>query len=386
MSAKKLILLVEDEPDIGQKMVQIIEALKNDQEELLYQVIWAQNGYDALKLFKKHNGVFSFIHPKIECIFLDLRMPKMDGQQCLEQIRKIEKMKILSRLTPVVFLTAYEDDEKWASALLGMATDYLKKPVSPGQLKGTLKIILEEKNIEILNKITRDKGLYKRDQYQIKNTSAPSANIIHFSKKFLGQKTIMLLEDEEDVAVKIIEIIQNITDQKGRQLYKVVWGRNGVEGIKLLRKHRSFLGFARNKIQCILLDIRMPEMDGLQFLKNLRGIEKSRKLFLSTTIPVVLLTAYEDEDKWYDAQYNLVCEYLVKPISPAKLIETLHRIFFNYDAGSMAADFKEKAKSRQDMYNAQSFDVAQEIKNVEEEIAFQEDLDNFIDRKASKQD
>src|SRR5258706_14834642 len=89
------------------------------------------------------------------------------------------------------------------------------------------------------------------------------------------KKTIMVVDDNPD----IITIVKTILEGRG---YTVFSASSGAELLNMLPNHKADL---------IILDIMMPEMDGLEVLTRLKGNTET------ATIPVILLTAnvqYED--------------------------------------------------------------------------------------------
>ncbi len=121
----KIILLVEDNPDDVQLT---LRALKKS--NIMNDVIVAQDGIEALDyLFGSgaHAGRDTKILPQV--ILLDLKMPKMDGLEVLQRIRKDERTTLL----PVVVLTtSSEDRDRVESYKLG-ANSYVRKPVDFNQ-------------------------------------------------------------------------------------------------------------------------------------------------------------------------------------------------------------------------------------------------------------
>ena len=88
-------------------------------------------------------------------------------------------------------------------------------------------------------------------------------------------KTIMVVDDNPD----IITIVKTILEGKG---YTVLSASSGPELLNLLKNQKPDL---------IILDIMMPEMDGLEVLSQLKAVSET------ATVPVILLTAkvqYED--------------------------------------------------------------------------------------------
>ena len=74
----------------------------------------------------------------------------------------------------------------------------------------------------------------------------------------------------------------------------------------------------QNRYQLILLDIAMPEMDGLQFLEIVREHEKKAGIQIGQGIPIIMVTAYKQP---FLEAFNLGCDdYILKPVNPDELI------------------------------------------------------------------
>lgn len=118
---------------------------------------------------------------------------------------------------------------------------------------------------------------------------------------------ILLIDDEKDFGYFVKANLQ----LGGR--YDVAVATNGKKGISLARKHKPDL---------ILLDIMMPKTDGFEVLKRLKEDEKTMP------IPVIMLTA-KDDDEYRIKATGLYCDdYIVKPVGLEPLqskIETILR-------------------------------------------------------------
>ena len=74
----------------------------------------------------------------------------------------------------------------------------------------------------------------------------------------------------------------------------------------------------------ICLDIMMPEMDGLECLKALRGIEREMKVAPKNEVKIFMITAIDSMKSVMEAYYRGGCTaYMVKPIDREKLYATL---------------------------------------------------------------
>jgi two-component system, OmpR family, alkaline phosphatase synthesis response regulator PhoP len=109
---------------------------------------------------------------------------------------------------------------------------------------------------------------------------------------------ILLVDDEQD----ILEIVGYNLTQEG---YKIVTASNGREAIAVARKERP---------QLIIMDVMMPEMDGMEACENIRKIPE-----LSNVIIAFLTARSEDYSQvaGFDAGAD---DYIAKPIKPKLLV------------------------------------------------------------------
>jgi CheY-like chemotaxis protein len=120
------------------------------------------------------------------------------------------------------------------------------------------------------------------------------------------QKTnILILEDHDSVRLLLG------TTFRGEN-YHVVTKRDGIEGMAWLA--------AGNIPNMIILDINMPRLNGLDFM---RQINKSG---LYKDIPVMMLTANEDEDDIFEAFALGIQNYVQKPFNPVALKDKVRKI------------------------------------------------------------
>jgi len=116
------ILLVDDEPNI-------VMALEYALKKKGYDVLIARDGEEALQIFKN-------IKPCL--VVLDIMMPKMDGFEVLEHIKKDE-----NDTSKVIFLSAKNKEEDIQKGLDAGADDYFTKPFSTKKLIEKIKTICQ---------------------------------------------------------------------------------------------------------------------------------------------------------------------------------------------------------------------------------------------------
>ena len=116
---------------------------------------------------------------------------------------------------------------------------------------------------------------------------------------------ILLVEDDQIDQMNVKRAFE-----RNKIMNPLYIAENGVEALEMLRDGR-----VPDERRLILLDLNMPRMNGIEFLKTLRADEK-----LGAT-PVVVLTTSNDEQDKVQA-YNLnVAGYLVKPVTFSNFVE-----------------------------------------------------------------
>ncbi len=133
MSQEKILIIDDD----SQIRTLLSERLRFHQ----YRVITAEDGQDGLDKFKKEGA---------DLVLLDLMMPKLDGIETLNRLKKEEPEVI------VIMMTAFGTIEKAVEAMKKGAYDFIPKPCEPEHILLTIEKALERKNL------VREKEYLKR--------------------------------------------------------------------------------------------------------------------------------------------------------------------------------------------------------------------------------
>ena len=112
------LLLVDDEP-VNLRVLR--QVLQDD-----YQLVFAKNGQEALRVALEKLPAL---------ILLDIMMPDMTGLEVCEHLKQQEQ----TRIIPVIFVTALNDQTDEARGLEAGAVDYISKPISPAVVKARVK-------------------------------------------------------------------------------------------------------------------------------------------------------------------------------------------------------------------------------------------------------
>jgi CheY-like chemotaxis protein len=118
----------------------------------------------------------------------------------------------------------------------------------------------------------------------------------------------VLIVDDEPVTLRVMEW----TIKKGG--YTVVIGGNGREALEAA---------GREKPDLIVMDVAMPEMDGLTALKLLKSDP------VTARIPVIMLTGRGRAPTRLETECSGAALFLTKPFSPSRLLDEIHRLAGN---------------------------------------------------------
>jgi YesN/AraC family two-component response regulator len=123
----------------------------------------------------------------------------------------------------------------------------------------------------------------------------------------MDKQTILIVDDEK----KIVELLKE-TISKMSKSYEVLEAYNGKEALGIIEKE---------KIDLVLLDIKMPVMSGVQVLSELHN----KKLW----VPIIILTAYNVSDIEIKFQEFGIVDYLSKPLDMVMLKSTIEQVLKN---------------------------------------------------------
>jgi two-component system response regulator len=132
----------------------------------------------------------------------------------------------------------------------------------------------------------------------------------------MKNKKILLVEDNPDDVKLTLRALE-----KSRIANEVVVAQDGVEAMEYLNGQGKFAGRDTSVLpQVVLLDLKMPKMDGLEFLKRIRAEERTRLL------PVVVLTT-SSEDRDRVESYKLGANsYVRKPVDFKQFVESVQHL------------------------------------------------------------
>jgi CheY-like chemotaxis protein len=147
-------MVVDDEVDVAN----VISSVVRDSGK--YAVLTANSAKEALEQLAKNKVFFGLGGNRIRFIFLDIKMPEMDGLTFLDKVRKEFGEDI-----GVSMLTAWEDEEKWDKATSGFVVNYIKKPFKGHEILSTLDNFFAGKDAKMVLD-TFEKHIEKREEFK----------------------------------------------------------------------------------------------------------------------------------------------------------------------------------------------------------------------------
>ena len=229
------------------------------------------SGEDAVELVRiRHTRREDF-----NLILVDWKMPGMDGVEVTRQIRSI-----VGNNTPIIILTSYNWEDIEGEAREAGVDSFASKPLFAGTVLDEFRAAFRKKN------------------------SKPARPTVD-----LRGRRILLAEDVE-INAEIIMMVLSTREMN------VDHAQNGKEAVAMYQDHGP--GY----YDAVLMDMRMPEMDGLEATRTIRASGQAD----AKTIPVIALTANAfDEDVQRSMQAGLNA-HLSKPVEPDLLFETLEEL------------------------------------------------------------
>ena len=228
----------------------------------------ALSGAEGLEMVRLHHAR----RDPFNLILVDWKMPEMDGLETTRAIRAA-----VGDETPVIILTSYSWDDIAEEAKEAGVDTFVAKPLFAGTVLDEFREAFNRKNTQLVKETADLKG-----------------------------RRILLAEDV-DVNAEIMMMVLSMREME------VDHAENGKIAVDMFAEHEP------DYYAAILMDMRMPEMDGLEATRVIRGMDRED----AKTIPIIALTANAfDEDVQRSLQAGLNA-HLSKPVEPEALFRTL---------------------------------------------------------------
>jgi CheY-like chemotaxis protein len=262
---RRSLLIVED--DARERESQVALLADDDIE-----VASVATGTEALELLRAR---------QFDCVVLDLRLPDISGVELLSQIQQDPAL----REVPIVVSTGKELTADEEADIRKMAKSIVLKGVqSPERL-------LDETAL-FLHRVVANLPEHKQRMLER----------LHHTDEALVGKQVLVVDDD----ARNIFALSSLLERRGMN---VISASNGEEAIALIQDNPT--------LSLVLMDIMMPEMDGYETMRRIRGQPEFRML------PIIALTAKAmkgDREKCLEAGAS---DYIAKPVNMDQLLSLL---------------------------------------------------------------
>ena len=305
----RLNVLVVDDNSAAREI--LAEALKG----VTSHVDVVSSGAEAVAAVKQHDASAPY-----DLVFMDWRMPGMDGLQATRHIKSDETLK---QQPAIVMVTAFGREEvREESERLGIDS-FLVKPVTKSMLVDTMVTLFAPSAEETAHAAMDDRH----------------------AGRLTGAR-ILLAEDNEINQQIAVELLEGVGA-------RITVANNGQEAVDHLQREPT-------AFDLVLMDLQMPVMGGYEATVKIRSGAAFTKL------PIIAMTAHatiEEKQKCLDAGMN---DHISKPIDPNALFETVGRFYKPLTVQQEQTSNIERSTSNiQRLDGAPSLDVGSSMLNVE---------------------
>ena len=260
------VLIVDDDPIACDHAVLVLEKVGISSEI-------ATSGAEALEMIKLRHAR----REPYNLILVDWMMPEMDGIETTRRIRSV-----IGNESAIIMLTAYKWDDILDEAVTAGVDSFIAKPLFAANVVDEFK-----------DAVKRKKKAAEKEAHNVD----------------LSGKTVLVAEDVEINS----DILKMVLQMREINSEVAVNGRIAVD---------MFSSHPEGYYAAILMDMRMPEMDGLEATRKIRSLERPD----AKSIPIIALTANAFDD---DVQRSLQAglnAHLTKPVKPEALFQTLEEL------------------------------------------------------------
>lgn len=217
-----------------------------------YHALGAKDGEEAMSLVKSDS---------LDLVIADVRMPKMNGLSLLKNLKN------MNPCLPVLIITGYNFTYTKEQAMQSGADGFLAKPFRIGKIE------------ELMRKALGVKATAQDKPYRLKK--------------------ILVVDDDDQLRDMLLEVLGSLD-------YFPIGVHDGEEALNQLRVQDFDL---------VISDIRMPKMDGLTLLRNIKEMDPE--------LPVVMITAFSSACPAQKAIHDGADGYLAKPFRIEKIDELM---------------------------------------------------------------
>lgn len=258
------VLIVDDDEVVGEQASLILENIGA-------KCLWVDSGRKAVDEVR----VRMYEHAMFDIAMIDWKMPDMDGLETTRRIRQL-----VGPDTLIIIISAYDWSGIQQEAIAAGANAFISKPLFASNICDTLQHVC---------------------------TKQDAHHVAQENKEMQG-KRVLLVEDNELNS----EIARELLEMQG---IEVDTAENGKIAVSMIEAREPYYYYA------VLMDIRMPVMDGLEATRRIRAMRDER-----SAVAIIAMSANAFEEDKAKAKEAGMDGYLVKPVRVEELYAQLKNL------------------------------------------------------------
>ena len=260
------LLLVDDDPGIRASVTQLLGGSDD------VNVIAVGSGEEAIAALANRH---------FDCVVLDLGLPEMSGMALLEKVKKQKRYQSL----PVILFTGREFTSEQEQKMRTYAQSIVVK------------------DAQSLERLVDETALFlHRPEVALPPEQRQMIEQLHRTDTVFEKKKVLIVDDD----VRNVFALTSALEGHGME---IVFAENGKEGIERLSNHPD--------VALVLMDVMMPEMDGYETTRAIRGMSAFERL------PIIALTAKAMKGDREKSIASGASDYITKPVDIDTLLSLM---------------------------------------------------------------
>jgi HAMP domain-containing protein/signal transduction histidine kinase/CheY-like chemotaxis protein len=264
----------------GVKRLLVVED-DETQRDSIVELIGSEDDVEITAVGSSEEALAKLDETHFDCVVLDLKLPQKTGFALLEQVKKDARFHDV----PIIIYTGKELTRREETTLKRYAQSIIVKDASsPERLLAETSLFLH------------------RVEARLPASKRRMLEQLHSAEAVFEGKRVLIVDDD----VRNVFALTSVLESYGME---VVYAENGKEALELLKNDP--------RVDLVLMDIMMPELDGYETMKAIRGQEGFAEL------PIIALTAKAmkgDREKSIDAGAS---DYVTKPVVTDQLLSLM---------------------------------------------------------------
>jgi CheY-like chemotaxis protein len=266
--------------DRGVRRLLVVED-DETQRDAIVELIGGGDDVEITAVGSSEDALEALENSQIDCMVLDLKLPKMTGFTLLEKVKTDERFGSL----PIIIYTGKELTRKDETRLKKYAQTIIVKDVSSPER------LLDETAL-FLHRVETHLPSEKRRMLEQ----------LHSTDEIFRGKKVLIVDDD----VRNVFALASVLEANGME---VVYAENGREGIDVLQ--------ANADVDLVLMDVMMPELDGYETTREIRRLDSFGEL------PIISLTAKAMKGDREKSIASGASDYITKPVDTDQLLSLM---------------------------------------------------------------